>query len=118
MPGPPLLLEACFASYRSTLPAPEFSVSTMPTPQTAHSPIDFAVAEDGEAIGTVRQFADRFDLPESRVLPCLRTHAAGAILLRADGPSGRLLMLDADGVGALLGCADSGPSSHEEVGLR
>jgi hypothetical protein len=69
--------------------------------------VDFTLAEDGEALGTIRQFSNRLNLPESQVLPCLQEHADQSILLRADGGSDQVLMLDAEGVGALLGCAAS-----------
>lgn len=74
---------------------------------TQSSRANFTLAEDGEAMGSVRQFSDRFDLPESQVLPCLQEHADQSILLRAEGESEQVLMLDAEGIGALMGCAAS-----------
>lgn len=81
-------------------------------PLLQHPPkIDFTLAEDGEAIGTIRQFSNRLNLPESQVLPCLREYADHSILMEAEGESDRVLMLDAEGVGALLGCAASAPTT-------
>jgi hypothetical protein len=71
------------------------------------SQLDFTLAEDGEAIGTVRQFSKRLNLPESQVMPCLREYADQSILLRAEGESEQVLMLDAEGLSALVGCAAS-----------
>lgn len=73
---------------------------TRPSSQT-----DFALAEDGEAIGTVQQFSDSLSLPESSVLPCLQEHADQSVILRAGEASESLLILDAEGLNALLGCA-------------
>jgi hypothetical protein len=78
----------------------------MPLTQQS-SKINFTLAEDGEAIGTIRQFSNRLNLPESQVLPCLQEYADHSILMEAEGESDRVLMLDAEGVGALLGCAAS-----------
>lgn len=75
------------------------------------SEISFTLAEDGEAIGTVRQFSNRLDLPESQVVPCLQEHAAESILLRAGNDSERLLIVDTNGVEALFGCAASASST-------
>lgn len=83
----------------------------MPTPQptTRAAPfIDFTLAEEGEAIGTVRQFSDHLNLPESQVLPCLHCHGEEAIVLR-DGPAAApVLIVAAGGMEALRGCAASG----------
>lgn len=76
------------------------------------SQIGFALAEDGEAIGTVHQFSDRFTLPESQVLPCLRCHDEEAIVLRAGPESEPLLILEAEGVDALRDCATSASPSR------
>jgi hypothetical protein len=71
-----------------------------------HSSQDLlALAEEGEAIGTVRQFSSRLNLPESQVLPCLQNHAEQSILLRAGDESEQVLMLDAEGMRTLLSCA-------------
>jgi len=81
-------------------------------PTQPSSRIDFTLAEDGEAIGTVRQFSNRLNVPESQVLPCLQEHADQSILLRAEGESEQVLMLDAEGIGALLGCAASAATGN------
>jgi len=85
----------------------------MPTPQqkTPAAPeVDFALAEEGEAIGTVRQFSDRLNLPESQVLPCLRCHDEEAIVLRGEPAAEPLLIVEAEGLDALRGCAASASS--------
>ena len=84
--------------------------ATKHAPQTSSqtsSEITFALTEDGEAIGTVRQFSNRLNLPESQVLPCLQCHAEDAIVLRAGDASERLLIVEPDGLDALLSCAAS-----------
>ncbi len=72
----------------------------------------FALAEDGEAIGTIDQFSRRLDLPASQVLPCLQKHAGQSVLLQAGGTSEQLLILDTEGVTALRGCAESGDAAN------
>lgn len=76
------------------------------------SQIGFALAEDGDAIGTVHQFSDHFTLPESQVLPCLQCHDEEAIVLRAGPESAPLLILGAEGVDALRDCATSASPSR------
>ncbi len=80
---------------------------TRPTSET-----DFTLAEDGEAIGTVQQFSNHLNLPESNVLPCLQEHADQSIILQAGDASDRLLILDTEGLEALLGCAASGAAGE------
>lgn len=60
--------------------------------------------EDDEVIGTVRQLSDRLGLAESQVVPCLR-EAEQSIIVQAGTGSDQLLILDADGLDALAGCA-------------
>lgn len=78
-------------------------------PATAPPPtISFQIAEEGEAIGTVQQFANRLHLSPSAVLACLRENGTAPVVLR-DGETGeRLLLVSADGLDALLSCADDG----------
>lgn len=75
------------------------------------SQIGFALAEDGEAIGTVHQFSDRLDLPESQVLPCLQCHDEETIVFRAGPESEPLLILEAEGMDALRDCATNASPS-------
>jgi hypothetical protein len=85
----------------------------MPTPQqkTPAAPeVDFALAEEGEAIGTIRQFANHLNLPESQVLPCLQCHDEEAIVLRAGPAAEPLLIVEAGGLDALQGCAAAAAS--------
>lgn len=82
----------------------------MPTLQDRPS-VRFARMEDNEVIGTVQQFSNRLGLPESQVVPCLQ-EAAQSIIVKAGTGSDQLLILDADGLGALLGCADAGSGNE------
>lgn len=82
----------------------------MPSTQ-ATAPITFQIAEEGEAIGTVRQFADRMNLSQPRVLSCLDESDTGSVVLPASEENARLLIVDADGLDALLHCAADGALS-------
>lgn len=73
--------------------------------------IRFTRTEDDEAIGTVRQFSDRLNLPTSQVVPCLQTHAAPSILLRAGSGPEQVLILDTGGLEALQECAGAAPTT-------
>lgn len=77
----------------------------MPTLQDRPS-VRFARMEDDEVIGTVRQFSNRLGLAESQVVPCLQ-EAAQSVIVQAGAGSDQLLIVDADGLDALLGCASS-----------
>ena len=72
----------------------------MPATASA-SPVAFQIAEDGEAIGTIQQFADRLHLSPSAVIDCLRENGTAPIVLRAGEPGERLLLVSADGLDAL-----------------
>lgn len=60
------------------------------------------VTEEGEAIGTLRQFACSFDLPLSGLLHALDTIARDHIIFRAGSEPNRLLILDGYGLPALF----------------
>jgi hypothetical protein len=75
-------------------------------PATAPSPpLSFHIAEEGEAIGTIQQFANRLHLSPSAVLACLREAGTAPIVLRAGEAGERLLLVSADGLDALRSCA-------------
>jgi hypothetical protein len=76
----------------------------MPTTQTEPR-VTFQIAEEGEAIGTVQQFASRMNLSQPRVLSCLDQTDTASVVLPAGDEEGRLLIVDADGLEALLHCA-------------
>lgn len=82
----------------------------MPSTQSA-APVTFQIAEEGEAIGTVQQFADRMNLPQPRVLSCLDETDTGSVVLPAGEEEAQLLIVDADGLDALLHCAVDGALS-------
>jgi hypothetical protein len=67
----------------------------------------FHIAEDGEAVGTLRRFSSRFQLTPASILDCLRHRAPEAILLGAGQGRNRLLVVDADGLEALCDCGSS-----------
>jgi hypothetical protein len=67
--------------------------------------ISFQIAEEGEAIGTLRQFAERLLLSPPAVLSCLEASDASVIRLDAGTPPTPVLIVDADGMDALLECA-------------
>lgn len=78
-------------------------------PATASAPtVTFQIAEDGEAIGTIQQFADRLHLSPSAVVACLRENGTAPIVLRAGETGERLLLVSADGLDVLLSCAGDG----------
>jgi hypothetical protein len=76
----------------------------MPTTQT-DSPVTFQIAEEGEAIGTVQQFANRMNLSQPRVLSCLDQNDVASVVLPGGDEEARLLIVDPDGLEALLHCA-------------
>ena len=63
------------------------------------------ITEDGEAMGTLHQFADRLDRSRAFVLHCVHDRAQDAIILDAGEGLDRLLILDSDGYQALHRCA-------------
>jgi hypothetical protein len=64
----------------------------------------FYIAEDGEAMGTLRRFSSRFRLTPASILDCLRHRAPEAVLLAAGQGRDRLLVVDADGLDVLRDC--------------
>lgn len=60
------------------------------------------ITEDGEAIGTLQQFAHAFDLPRSFILSCLHDEQPDSIILDAGSGLDRLLILDMDALHVLL----------------
>lgn len=68
--------------------------------------VTFQIAEEGEAIGTVQQFADRLALSPSAVLACLRASGTAPILLRTEERGDPLLLVPSEGLDALLSCRD------------
>lgn len=81
----------------------------MPSPQTEPR-VTFQIAEEGEAIGTVKQFANRMNLPRPRVLSCLDESDTASVVLPAADEEDCLLIVDAGGLDALLHCAADGRS--------
>ncbi|MES3629112.1 MAG: hypothetical protein PPP56_02985 [Longimonas sp.] len=59
------------------------------------------VAEDGEIMGQLCQFARSFNMTRKAVLKCLRDHAPEAVILRAGKGLDQLLILDAEALRAL-----------------
>lgn len=66
---------------------------------TCHSSL--YITEDGEAVGTLRDFSSRFRLSPASVLHCLRRDAREPIILDAGEGRKRLLIVDANGLDAL-----------------
>jgi len=64
----------------------------------------FYIAEDGEAVGTLRRFSDWFRLTPAAVLTCLQERAAEGVVLDAGRGRRRLLVVDAHGMVALCRC--------------
>jgi len=73
--------------------------------QDAASHVAFQIAEDGEAIGTVQQFADQLHLPRPLVYTCLEASDSIPVVLGDEQGEDPLLIVDADGVDALIDCA-------------
>lgn len=65
------------------------------------------ITEEGEAIGTLRQFAQGLDLSLSAVGRVLETEARRCVIFRAGPSPDHLLILDACGIEALLALAGS-----------
>ncbi len=67
--------------------------------------ISFSITEEGEAVGTLRQFASRFQATPASILDCLRQHAPSGVVLDAGRGRDRLLILDPEGLAAICSCA-------------
>lgn len=63
------------------------------------------VTEEGEAIGTVRQFARELDLTIGTLLEVLEAEARNCVIFRAGTAPDQLLILDRCGVSALVAAA-------------
>lgn len=72
--------------------------------------ISFHVTEDGEAMGTLRQFATRFQSTPASILECLRHHPSDGVVLDAGDGRDRLLILGPEGVEAICSCASPASS--------
>jgi hypothetical protein len=83
----------------------------MSSPSSTPANRSLQIAEEGEAIGTVQQFADRVNLSRPRVLSCLDENDVASIVLPAGDEATRLLIVDPEGLDALLRCADDAPSA-------
>lgn len=74
-------------------------------PSTMYRPPDpIRITEDGEAIGTLRQFATSFALSPTSVLECLRREANDAVILHAGNGPSRVLIVDVPALNALRRC--------------
>lgn len=82
----------------------------MPSTQTEPR-LTFQIAEEGEAIGTVQQFANRMNLSQPRVVTCLDQNDTASVVLPAGDEEARLLIVDTDGLEALLHCSAERESS-------
>ena len=60
------------------------------------------IAEEGEAIGTLQEFAHSFDLSLTGLLHALDTTARDCVIFRAGSAPDRLLILDGCGLPALF----------------
>lgn len=85
--------------------------TVMSTPSSTSANRSLQIAEEGEAIGTVQQFADRANLSRPRVLSCLDENDVASIVLSAGDEATRLLIVDPEGLDALLRCADDASSA-------
>lgn len=63
------------------------------------------ITEEGEAIGTLRQFARGLGLSLSSLLHALETEVQDCVIFRAGPEPDRLLILDACGLPSLLSLA-------------
>lgn len=60
------------------------------------------ITEDGEAIGTLQQFAESLNLPRAFILQCLQDELPSSVILNAGEGLDRLLILDTKGLETLL----------------
>jgi hypothetical protein len=67
-------------------------------------PPQITITEDGEAMGTLHQFATHLNRSRAFVLRCVHGRARDAIILHAGEGLDRLLILDAEGYQALHRC--------------
>lgn len=82
--------------------------NSLPVPMRSSAPT-VHVAEDGEAVGSLRRFSEWFRLTPASVVSCLQERAAEGVILDAGRGRRRLLVVDARGLEALCECrADTG----------
>ena len=62
------------------------------------------ITEDGEAIGTLQQFAHSLKRSRAAILHCVQHYAEGSVILNAGEGMDRLLILDPDGLEMLRRC--------------
>jgi hypothetical protein len=80
----------------------------LPVPMRPSAPT-VHVAEDGEAVGSLRRFSEWFRLTPAAVVSCLQERAAEDVILDAGRGRRRLLVVNARGLEALCECqADTG----------
>jgi len=72
-------------------------------------PSVITITEEGEVIGTLRQFASSFNLSIAVLLHALDTTARDCVIFRAGSTPNHLLILDGCGVPALF---DAAPVAH------
>lgn len=65
------------------------------------------ITEEGEAIGTIREFARELNLTIGMLLYVLETEARDCVIFRAGSTPDRLLILDGCGLLALAAAAQS-----------
>lgn len=71
----------------------------------------FHITEDGEAVGTLREFSSRFRLTPASVMDCLRHRSQASVVLDAGEGRERLLIVDEGGVEALTTCGHPNASA-------
>ncbi|MFP4228944.1 MAG: hypothetical protein ACLFTE_08970 [Salinivenus sp.] len=70
-------------------------------------PAPITITEEGEAIGTLQQFARGLNLSLSALRSALETEVRDCVIFRAGPEPNRLLILDACGLPSLLRLAQS-----------
>jgi len=73
------------------------------SPSTA-DPAEPTQAEEGERIGTLKQFADELDAPQWSVLQCVETHQPAIILSQAGGQP--VFILDEGSLESIARCVE------------
>lgn len=69
-----------------------------------HMSSSINITEDGEAIGTLQQFADSLKRSRAAILHCIQHYAEDTVILNAGEGLDRLLIVDQDGLETLRRC--------------
>jgi len=81
----------------------------MTTPRDAQRRF-FTITEDGEAIGTLQQFAYTLNVSRKAVVSCIQDEVPGPLLLKPGSGQDHIVIANKDHLRGLRSCAGRSPS--------